>query len=236
MLPMKVLLFGATGMVGQGVLRECLLDPGVEGVTAVGRNPTGVAHPKLRDLVHSDLFDLSPIERELAGFDACFYCLGVSSVGLTEAAYCRVTRDLTVTVAETLVRLNPGMTFVFVSGAGSDSTEHGRTMWARVKGEAENVVLRLPFKAACVFRPGLIIPLHGIESKTALYRIPYAIARPLLPLLERLLPDYVTTTEKIGRAMVRVAREGRPKPILETADINALVRPSPAPPAQLPSR
>jgi len=236
MLSMKVLLFGATGMVGQGVLRECLLDPGVEGVTAVGRNPTGVTHPKLRDLVHRDLFDLSPIEHELAGFDASFYCLGVSSMGLTEAAYRRVTRDLTVAVAETLVRLNPGMTFVFVSGAGSDSTERGTSMWARVKGQAENVVLRLPFKTVCVFRPGVIIPLHGIESKTALYRIPYAIARPLLPLIERLLPDYVTTTEKVGRAMLRVAREGRPKPILETANINALVRPSPAPPALPPSR
>ena len=225
MLPMKVLLFGATGMVGQGVLRECLLDPGVEGVTAVGRRPTGVSHPKLRDLVHGDLFDLSPLERELAGFDAGFYCLGVSSVGLTEAAYRRVTRDLTVAVAETLVQLNPSMTFVFVSGAGSDSTERGTSMWARVKGEAENAVLRLPFKSVCVFRPGIIIPLHGIESRTAFYRVFYALARPLLPLLERLLPDYVTTTEKVGRAMVRVARDGRPKPILGIADINALAQP-----------
>ena len=219
---MNVLLFGATGMVGQGVLRECLLDPDVERVLALGRSAGGREHPKLRELIHPNLFDLSALEKDLSGFDACFFCLGVSSVGMEEERYRQITYDLTLAVAQTLVRLNPAMTFVYVSGMGTDSTEQGRTMWARVKGRTENTLLRLPFKAAYMFRPGVIVPLHGIRSKTRLYQSFYTATGPLLRLLYRLFPKYVTTTEQLGRAMLQASKHGAPKPVLETADINQL--------------
>ena len=217
---MDVILFGATGMVGQGVLRECLLDPDVGRVVTVGRTATGQQHPKLEEIVHADLFDLSAIESKLTGLDACFFCLGVTSAGMTEEAYTRVTYDLTMAVAETLLRLNPRMTFVFVSGMGTDSTEQGRTMWARVKGRAENALLRMPFKAAYMFRPGFIQPLHGARSRTTSYRVFYMLAAPVIPLMRRLLPSLVTTTEQIGKAMLAVAKRGTEKKVLETRDIN----------------
>lgn len=219
---MDVVIFGASGMVGQGVLRECLLDSDVRRVVTVGRTPAGQQHAKLQEIIHADLLDLSPIESSLTGLDACFYCLGVTSSGMTEEAYTRVTFDMTVAVASTLSRLNPQMTFVFVSGAGTDSSEKGRIMWARVKGRAENALLRFPFKAAYMFRPGVIQPLHGIRSKTRSYRIFYGIARPVLPLLKRLFPRAITTTEQIGRAMLAVVKHGAPSIILEQADINRL--------------
>jgi uncharacterized protein YbjT (DUF2867 family) len=221
---MKVLLFGASGMVGQGVLRECLIDPGVESVLSVGRSATGQRHEKFRELVHRDLFDLASIEPELAGHDACFFCLGASSVGMTGRAYHRVTHDLTISVAAVLARLNPGMTFVYVSGMGTDSTEQGRVAWARVKGKTENALLRMPFGAACMLRPAFIQPLDGITSRTRLYRAAYAASRPLLPLLRALLPRYVTTTEQVGRAMIAVARDGAAKAVLENRDINEVGR------------
>jgi len=217
---MNVVIFGTTGMVGQGVLRECLLDPGVTSVLSIGRRATGQQHPKLREILHADLLDFSALEGELAGLDACFFCLGISSTGMTEEAYRRVTHDITVAAATTLVRLNPGMTFVFVSGAGTDSSERGRTMWARIKGMTENALLRLPFKAVYLFRPGVIQPLHGIQSRTRLYRLLYVVTAPLLPLLKRLFPNQITTTEQIGRAMLAVVRHGAPKAILDPADIN----------------
>ncbi len=219
---MRIVLLGASGMVGQGVLRECLLDPGVELVLSIGRRPSGLHEEKLQEIVHSDLADLTDVEDRLRGFDACFFTLGVSSAGLTEDEYRRVTYDLTLAVAQTLVRLNPAMTFVYVSGAGTDSTERGRAMWARVKGQTENALARLPFKAAYMFRPGLIRPLHGVRSKTRLYRVSYAVMRPLMPLLSALLPNYITTTEKVGRAMIRVALDGAPKTVLGAREINAL--------------
>jgi uncharacterized protein YbjT (DUF2867 family) len=219
---MNVILFGATGMVGQGVLRECLLDPRVDRVLSIGRNATGQSHTKLREIAHSDLLDFSAIETDLSGFDACFFCLGVSSAGMTEQAYRRVTYDITLAAARTLARLNPTMTFLYVSGAGTDSSERGRVMWARVKGQTENALLGLPFKAAVMFRPGGIVPLHGVTSKTRIYRIVYGLTRPLWPVLYSAFPQFVTTTEQIGRAMLRVATSGAPKPILETRDINAL--------------
>jgi len=217
---MNILLFGATGMVGQGVLRECLLDPDVETVLSVGRNATGQRHERLREVVHEDLFDLAAIEAELSGFDACFFCLGVSSAGMAEASYRRVTYDLTMSVARCLARLNPGMTFIYVSGMGTDSTGHGRTMWARVKGETENALLRLPFKAAYMFRPAMIVPLHGIKSKTKLYRIFYVVLGPILPWLYAAAPKYVTTTAQVGRAMLAVAKRGAAMTVLENSDIN----------------
>jgi len=219
---MNVLIFGATGMVGQGVLRECLRDPGVERVLTVGRTATGVRDPKLREIVHADLTSYASIEAQLAGFHACFFCLGVSSVGMREADYERVTYDITLAAAQTLVRLNQGMTFVYVSGAGTDSSEGGRMMWARVKGKTENALLCLPFKAAYMFRPGAIQPRHGVRSKTAAYRVLYSLTAPLLPLLRRLSPGLILTTDQIGRAVLVVARKGAPKKVLESRDISAL--------------
>jgi uncharacterized protein YbjT (DUF2867 family) len=219
---MRVLLFGATGMVGQGVLRECLLDPEIESVVTLGRSATGQQHPKLREIVHQDLLDLSPIQSELSGFDACFFCLGVSSAGMSEENYRHITYDITLSVARTLSRSNPGMTFIYVSGFGADSTEQSRTMWARVRGQTENELLRLPFRAAYIFRPAAILPRNGITSKTILTRLVYTLARPFFSILERWLPNYVTTTEKLGQAMIKVAKQGSPKSVIESKDIHGI--------------
>jgi uncharacterized protein YbjT (DUF2867 family) len=216
-----VVLFGATGMVGQGVLRECLLDPEVHRVLSIGRTVTGLQHPKLREIVRSNLYDYSDLESDLTGYDACFFCLGTSAAGRSEDDYRRVTYDLTLAAATTLAKLNPRMTFIYVSGSGTDSSEQGRTMWARVKGATENALLRLPFKAAYMFRPAGILPMHGETSRTRLYRIAYAITRPLLPLLTRLSPGYITTTEILGRTMIDVARNGSPSAILEAPSFSA---------------
>jgi uncharacterized protein YbjT (DUF2867 family) len=219
---MNVLILGATGMVGQGVLRECLLDAGVTRVVTLGRTPTGRSHPKLREIIHGDLVHLAPVEAQLRDLDACFYCLGASAAGLSEAEYTRINYEMTLAVAETLARLDPGMTFVYVSGTGTDSTERGRTMWARVKGRTENALLRLPFRAAYMLRPGLIIPMHGARSRTRIYRIFYVVLGPLLPTLKRLFPRSIITTEQLGRGMLRLARSGYSKPVLEMADLASL--------------
>ncbi len=217
---MKVILFGASGMVGQGVLRECLLDPDITTVLAIGRTPLGQQQEKLREIVRQDLFNYAPIEDQMRGYITCFFCLGVSSAGMTEADYRHITYDLTIAAAQTLAKLNPNMTFIYISGASTDSTESGRTMWAHVKGQTENALLRLPFKAAYMFRPGYIQPLHGIKSKTNWYRALYAIVSPIYPLLQALFPKYVTTTEQLGRAMIQVAKHGAPKQVLEVEDIH----------------
>src|SRR5664279_2094761 len=219
---MKVILFGATGMVGQGVLRECLLDPAVELVLAIGRTDTAQRHPKLVEILHADFFDFTDIQDQISGFDACFFCLGISSAGMSETEYQRVTYGYTLAAAETLAPRNPGMTFIYVSGTGTDSSERGRVMWARIKGKTENALLKLPFKAHYMMRQGFIQPMHGIQSKTRLYRTLYAVSSPLFPVLNALLPNYVTTTERVGRAMFRLAKDGSPKIILENRDINAL--------------
>lgn len=221
---MRVIVFGATGMVGQGVLRECLLDPGITEVLTVGRSSTGQTDPKLRELVVQDVGDLSGVEADLSGLDACFFCLGVSSAGMSEEAYRRITYDIAVSVAKTLVKTSPQMTFVFVSGASSDSTEKGSVMWARVKGATENAVLALPFAASYAVRPAFIQPLHGIKSKTKAYRLLYAILAPLTPVFEAIFPDMVTTTERVGRGMIRLAREGADKRVLTNKDLDTLGR------------
>jgi len=226
---MKVILLGATGMVGQGVLRECLRDPAVEQVLTLGRSTTGQKHEKLIELIHKNFFDFSSIEHELTGYDACFFCLGTSSAGMSEQEYRRITYDLTMAAAGTLARCNPGMTFIYVSGAGTDSTGTGRMMWARVKGETENALLELPFRAAYMFRPGYIQPLHGIVPKTRWLKRFYDMVGPLYPLWKRLLPGYVTTSEQMGRAMLHAARHGARKHVLENRDINELCPPPPLP-------
>lgn len=219
---MRVVLFGATGMLGSGALLECLDHPDVSEVLAVSRRTTGVTHAKLTDLLHEDFLDFSSARDALAGFDACFYCLGISSAGMSEDAYRRVTRDMTLAAASVLLEASPGIVMCFVSGAGTDSSERGRTMWARVKGETENRLLELPFEAVWLFRPGYVQPMRGVRSRTRLYSVFYSVVGPLYPLLAQLAPGLVTTTEKIGLALICAARDGAPAKTLENRDINAL--------------
>jgi uncharacterized protein YbjT (DUF2867 family) len=218
----KVVIFGASGMVGGSALRACCLDPDVTQVLVIARRPVGVSDPKVHELLVRDVGNLSAVEAEVAGYDACFWCLGVASAGMSEAEYRAVTHDLTVRAAATLARVNPGMTMIYVSGAGTDSTEKGRTMWARVKGQTENALLRMPFRAAYMFRPGLIRPMHGIRSKTRSYRWLYAVLLPFLVLTHAVAPNSMTTTDRIGRAMIQVVRIGAPERLLGTREINRL--------------
>jgi uncharacterized protein YbjT (DUF2867 family) len=214
---MKVIVFGASGMVGYGVLRECLLDPDVTEVLAIGRSPLGRTHEKLTENIQPDLTDLSTVD--FAGYDACFFCLGVSSAGMKEEAYRHITYDFTMAAARPFAEANPEGTFVYVSGVGTD--EHGRSMWGRVKGKTENDLLAMPFKAY-MFRPGYIQPMHGAKSRTRLYRVLMGVFVPLYPLIRRLAPNFVTTTEQIGLAMLRAAKSGAPQKILDPKAINAL--------------
>jgi uncharacterized protein YbjT (DUF2867 family) len=221
---MKVLIFGATGMVGRGVLLECLRDAEVEFVVTLGRTATGVRDPKVREIMHRDLLDYSGMEKSLAGFDACFFCLGVASSGMKEADYGRVTYGFAMAAAEVLSRVNPGMTLIYVSGSGTDSTERGRIMWARVKGKTENALFRLPLNAFA-FRPGFIEPMDGIQSKTPMYRAFYKVLGPVLPVLHGMFPNQILSTREIGQAMLAVARHGYGKRILETKDMRRVVGP-----------
>jgi uncharacterized protein YbjT (DUF2867 family) len=218
-MPFRVILFGASGMIGGGVLRECLVDDAVDGVLSIGRSKTGQTHAKLKELALPDLTDYRAVASELAGYDACFFCLGVSSAGMSEADYRKITYDIAVAAARALALASPQMTFVFVSGAGTDA--NSKTMWARVKGEAENAILAMPFRGKYAFRPAFVRPMHGATSRTRSYRILYAFTRPLMPALGAMFPRHVSTTERVGRAMLNVARKGYAKAILENADINA---------------
>jgi uncharacterized protein YbjT (DUF2867 family) len=221
---MRTVIFGATGMVGMGVLLECLDDARVQSVLTLGRSPTGVAHPKVREVIHKDFFDFSAIRHELRGLDACFFCLGGTSVGLSEPEYRRLTYDLTLAAAEALAAESPQLTFCYVSGAGTDSSERGSRMWARVKGATENALQRLPFEAVYLFRPGYIQPLRGIRSKTRLYQAIYNVVKPLYPIFARLFPTQVTTTTELGRAMIEAAATGYDRPVVEISDIHSLAR------------
>jgi uncharacterized protein YbjT (DUF2867 family) len=218
----KVLLFGASGMVGTAALRECLADPQVVRVVSIGRSALTLHSAKLEQIIHADLCNYDSIESSLCDFDACFFCLGVSSADVSEVDYRRVTYDFTLAAANTLMRLNPRMTFVYVSGAGTDSTGAGRIMWARVKGQTENALLALPFAAAYMLRPGIIQPLHGIRSKTRSYRVFYSLSAFLLPVLRAAFPNHVLSTTQIGSAMLNLAQHGYAKRILESADIRAV--------------
>ena len=220
---MNVAIFGATGMVGKGVLLECLDDDRVERVLVVSRQPIDVTHPKLREIIHLDFFDFSAIQSQFTDLDACFFCLGVSSVGLSESQYHHLTYDLTLTAARAIAAVTGGrLTFCYVTGVGTDSTEGGRVAWARIKGKTENALLQMPFKAAFMFRPGYIQPLKGIRSKTAWYQTAYDVIGSLYPVLRRVAPSYVTTTVNIGLAMIAVAEQGYSKQILVSRDINQL--------------
>lgn len=217
---MKVVIFGATGMVGAGALLESFASAEVESVVVVTRSPTGRSHPKLREIVHADFLDFTALRTDFARMDACFWCLGVTSLGLDEAAYSRVTHDFTIAAARVMVEANPQMTFCLVTGAGTDAASG--TMWARVKGKTENDIFALGFKGSYMFRPGFIQPVGGVRSRTRLYQSFYDVFGLLMPVLRRLMPGYVTTTSNIGRAMLRVASDGAEKKILTPRDINAL--------------
>jgi uncharacterized protein YbjT (DUF2867 family) len=222
MQPISAIITGATGMVGKGVLLECLQNESVAKVLVLNRRPLGMQHPKLREVIHPNFYDLSAIEADLRGYNACYFCLGTSAYRMKEEDYRRITFDLTLHVANTLLRLNPGITFCYVSGQGTDSSEKGRLMWARVKGKTENTLLAMPFQGAYMFRPGFIQPLDGIQSSTPLYNRIYKVISPLFPLIKAVFPAGVTTTRAVGKAMIAVVQHGSPQRVLETADINRL--------------
>jgi uncharacterized protein YbjT (DUF2867 family) len=215
---LNIVLFGATGMVGEGVLHVSLNHSDVGSVLVIGRSSCGITHPKLREIVHNDFFDYSPIEPMMRGYNACFFCLGVSSIGKNESSYSRITYDLTMEAARTLAELNRDMTFSYISGAGTDSSEAGRSMWARVKGKTENHLSKLPFKAVYLFRPGFIKPIRGLKNA-------FTIAKVLgifHPIWRTVIPKYVCTLEELGLAMIRVSQQGYEKRIWECRDISRL--------------
>jgi len=210
---MKVILYGVTGMVGQSALRESLIDPEVEQVLAIVRKPTNNHHPNYQEIVLPDVSDLTSIKEKVTGFDACFYLIGVSSTGMSEADYVRITYEMTIKAAEQLVQLNPNMKIIYISGMGADSTEKGKEMWARVEGKTENTLLSMPFKAAYMLRPGAIIPMHGVRSKTTQYRLLYNVIKPLNPFLKRM--KSVITSEQLGKLIVHLGKIGTTKEVLE---------------------
>jgi len=216
------LITGSTGMMGKAVLLECLDHPEVESVVVLNRTPLGMTHPKLKEILHTDFFDLIPIADQLKGINTCFFCLGVSAPGMSESQYHHLTYDLTLHAAKTLVGLNPDMSFCYITGAGTDSTEKGKIMWARIKGKTENALLALPFKAAYMFRPSYIHPLKGVKTKVKLYALFYCLLSPLYPLLKHLTPNHVTTSVTLAKAMINAVLYGSEKKILEVRDINAI--------------
>ena len=220
---MRVVIFGTSGMVGQGALRECLRDLEVQQVVSVVRAPTGATHEKLREIVHKDFLDFALIENELIGLNACLYCLGVTSTATKEEDYTRITYEFTVAAARTLLKLNPGISFVFVSATGADSTERGSTMWARVKGKTENTLLAMPFRSVYVFRPAMIQPLEGIKSKTASYRIIYGLIAPFSSAARHFWPNYISTTQELGKALLVAGKRGTEKRIVEAGQIRTLL-------------
>jgi uncharacterized protein YbjT (DUF2867 family) len=215
---MRIILFGASGMVGAGALREALEAPEVEAVLSVGRRPCGVDHPKLRELLLPDLFDFAAVEGQAVGYDACIWAVGISSVGLDEGEYAKVTEELTLAWARALLRLNPGFSFCYCSAAGAG----GRSMWARVRQRVEHALQSMPFRHAGVVRPGFIRPGAGIKSRVWFYEAGIVLLTPFFPILERALPSLVTTSERLGRAMLRVVEGRADRFILESADINRL--------------
>ena len=211
----RVIITGATGMVGEGVLHECLQHDKVEQVLVINRKPCGITHPKLKEIIHANFYDLAPIEQQLVNYDACFFCLGVSSIGMKEPEFHRLTYILTMHVAQLLSKLNPAMSFCYISGAGTDSTEKGRTMWARVKGKTENDLMKLPFKRVYNFRPGILQPTKGLKNTLSFYKY----FGWLLPVIKMILPKYICSLRELGIAMINSATKGYEKQIVEIKDI-----------------
>ena len=226
--PVKVIVFGATGMVGQAVLAQCLTDPGVSAVVVVGRTSVGRSHSKMREVLHRDFFDFGVLTDEFVGADACLFCLGVSSVGKKEPEYRRITMDITLAAAEVIARASPSVVFEYISGRGTDSTEHGRVMWARVKGETENALLAMPFRGYAI-RPGFIQATGGEQTKTTFYRAAYRVTGWLYPVLRRFAPDYVIRSDELAKAMIEVVRQRPEKRVLESADLLHLLPPMSGP-------
>ena len=218
----RAIITGATGMVGHAALLECIENAEVEEVLVINRSALGLKHPKLKEVIHKDFFDLASIKKQLSGYNACYFCIGVSSVGMSEEKYHRFTYDLTVSFAETVALLNEGLTFCYVSGAGTDSSEAKTIMWARVKGKTENKLLSMPFKSAYMFRPGYIQPMKGVKTRVFIYQAAYKVLSPLYPILKGVFPNGVTNSAQLGRAMISVSKSGFPKMILETSDINSI--------------
>ncbi len=218
----KPIITGSTGLVGKGLLLECLDNDNVESVLVINRNSVGIEHPKLKEIICPDLFNLSTLEPELEGYDTCFFCLGISSIGIKEEKYRHITYDLTLNFARALLKISKAFTFCYISGAGTDSSEKGRIMWARVKGKTENDLLKLPFKSAYMFRTALIMPKRGIKSRTKSYNVIYTLTKPLYPLLKK-FPKIVTNTTILSRAMIYVATNGYSKKIIENTDINSMI-------------
>ncbi len=217
---LKIIITGTTGMVGEGVLLHCLNDPRVEKVISVSRRSARLTHPKLTELLVPDFMELDAVQSQLAGYDACLWCAGISSVGLSEADYTRTTYDTPLHVAAVLARLNPGMVMAHVSGRSTDSTEQGNVMWARVKGRAENALMKLPFKAVYNFRPALMKPVAGQKNVKPAFK-------PVLwlyPVWKALFPGSAMTLDEVGQAMLRCVIEGAPKHVLEVADMQELAR------------
>jgi uncharacterized protein YbjT (DUF2867 family) len=218
---MRVIITGSTGMVGKGTLLEAIRSSDVTSILLVNRQPVGMAHPKITEVIHADFFNLEAIRSQLKGYDACLFCLGVSSVGMKEDQYRKLTFDLTIGFAKVLLEENPGMTFCYISGKSTDGTEKGGLMWARVKGETENTLLRMGFRRAYMFRPGFIQPFDGVKAKAGVVNVMYAVFRPFYFLMKR-MPGVVTNTRTLGRAMIRVAKDGYEMAVLESVDINKM--------------
>jgi len=219
---LKVIIFGSTGMVGKGVLYECIDSQNVESILLINRSSLNVKSPKVKEILHDDFSNFSSIENELKGYDACYFSLGVSSAGMKEEKYRTITYGYTLAAASILRKINDNMTFIYVSGAGTDTTEAGRTMWARIKGKTENDIIKLGFKAAYMYRPGYIQPEKGIKSKTKLYNALYVVTKPLYPIFNILIPNQLTTTTKLGKSMINVTLKPYSNNIITNRDINII--------------
>ncbi len=217
---LRVIITGTTGMVGEGVLHECLQNPDITAVLLINRKPLGITHPKLKEIIHSDFFELSSIEGQLSGYDACYFCLGVSAIGMNEEDYYRMTYTLTLYVAQVLSKANPEMVFCYVSGSGTDSSEKGRAMWARVKGKTENDLMNLPFKKVYAFRPGYMQPTKGLKNVKKYYHY----MSWMYPFFRTVFPSFVSTLKELGLAMIAVTKNGYPKKVLEVKDIIKLAK------------